>query len=235
MNPNAAGDQPTLGNNPLLAPMGAIFDWDGVVIDSSSHHEESWNRLAREEHRILPVGHFLKGFGMKNEVIISGILSWTQDLAEIARLSLRKEVIYREIIKEWGLEPLRGVHTLLQRLEDEGIPCAIGSSTHRLNITTSLEILGFKRYFKALLTAEDVRFGKPDPEVFLLAAQAIKRNPNRCVVFEDAPMGIDAALAGGMKVVGLTTTHGKAVLAKAHLVVRRLDELDIHRLEGLFA
>jgi beta-phosphoglucomutase-like phosphatase (HAD superfamily) len=85
-----------------------------------------------------------------------------------------------------------------------------------------------------MVTAEDVRHGKPDPEVFLLAAQALRQRPDRCVVFEDAPMGIDAALAGGMKAVGVTTTHSKSVLAKAHLVVRRLDELDIDRLEGLF-
>jgi beta-phosphoglucomutase family hydrolase len=217
------------------ASFGALFDWDGVVIDSSAHHEESWNRLAREEGRFLPEGHFLKGFGMKNEAIIPGILSWTQDLAEIRRLSLRKEELYRVIIKEWGLEPLRGVQTLLDRLEDNGIPCAIGSSTHRLNITTSLELLGLRKYFRALVTAEDVRHGKPDPEVFLLAAQALGLPPRRCVVFEDAPVGIEAALAGGMRAIGVTTTHPKTVLAKAHLVVRRLDELDIDRVEALFA
>ncbi len=223
----SSGEQPGL--------IGALFDWDGVVIDSSAHHEESWNRLAREEKLFLPEGHFLKGFGMKNEAIIPGILDWTRDPAEIRRLSLRKEELYRIIIKEWGLEPLRGVQTLLDRLSDAGVPCAIGSSTHRLNITTSLEILGLRKYFRAMVTAEDVSHGKPDPEVFLLAAKALGLPALRCVVFEDAPVGIDAALAGGMKAVGVTTTHPKTVLSKAHLVVRRLDELDIDRLEALFA
>ena len=85
--------------------LGAVFDWDGVVIDSSRHHEESWNRLAAEAGRVLPEGHFLKGFGMKNEAIIPGILGWTRDEAEIRRLSLRKEVLYREVIRERGIEP----------------------------------------------------------------------------------------------------------------------------------
>ncbi len=218
-----------------LPQWGAIFDWDGVLIDSSMHHEESWNRLAQEENRILPVGHFLQGFGMKNEAIIPGILGWTRDLAEMHRISLRKELLYREIIQEWGLELLTGARSLLDTLYNEGIPCAIGSSTHRKNITMSLEILGIEKYFRTLITAEDVQQGKPNPEVFLLAAKALELNSNRCVVFEDAPMGIEAALAGGMKAIGITSTHPKSILAKAHLVVRRLDEMDIDRLEGLFA
>lgn len=219
--------------------LGAIFDWDGVVIDSSRHHEESWNRLAREEGRILPSGHFLKGFGMKNEAIIPAILGWTQDESEITRLSLRKEVLYREIIREWGIEPLPGVRPFLEALAAAGIPRVIGSSTHRLNIVTSLELLGLSGYFTRatpsdlIVSAEDVKRGKPDPEVFLLAAARIGAEPARCVVFEDAPMGIEAALAGGMRAVGVASTHGAQVLSKAHRVVRRLDELSPADLSAL--
>ncbi|HKP96535.1 MAG TPA: HAD family phosphatase [Fibrobacteria bacterium] len=214
--------------------LGAIFDWDGVVIDSSRHHEESWNRLAREENRILPEGHFLKGFGMKNEAIIPAILHWTGEEREIRRLSLRKEVLYRDIIREWGIDPLPGVRVFLERLRTAGIPRAIGSSTHRLNISTSLEILGLAGFFSAIVSAEDVTAGKPDPQVFLLAAAELDRAPALSVVFEDAPMGIAAALAGGMKAVGVSGTHGSSVLAGAHKVVRRLDELAVADLEALF-
>jgi HAD superfamily hydrolase (TIGR01509 family) len=214
---------------------GAIFDWDGVLIDSSRPHEESWERLARETGRSLPPGHFLKGFGMKNEAIIPGILGWTSDPAEILRLSLRKEELYREIIREWGISPLPGAREFLDRLAAAGVPMVIGSSTHRLNIETSLEILGLRGHFRALVTAEDVRHGKPDPEVFLKAAAALGKPPSDCVVFEDAPVGIEAARAGGMPVVGVTTTHPAAGLARARTVVARLDELDAARLEALIA
>jgi HAD superfamily hydrolase (TIGR01509 family) len=217
------------------AGIGAIFDWDGVVIDSSRHHEESWNRLADEEKLPLSEGHFLKGFGMKNEAIIPTILDWTRDPAEIRRLSLRKEVLYREIIRVRGIAPLPGVRAFLDRLETAGIPKVIGSSTHRLNITTSLEILGLERFFTAIVSAEDVTIGKPDPQVFLLAAGKIARAPSRCVVFEDAPMGVDAALAGGMKAVGVAGTHGSAILSRAHRIVPQLDELRVSDLEALFA
>ena len=219
--------------------LGAIFDWDGVVIDSSRHHAESWNRLARENGRTLPEGHFLKGFGMKNEVIIPGILAWTQDETEIRRLSLRKEVLYREIILAWGLQPLPGVRIFLESLVAAGIPRIIGSSTHRLNITASLEMLGLAGFFTEkspcdlLVSAEDVSRGKPDPEVFLKAAARIGIPPSRCVVFEDAPMGVQAALAGGMKAVGVAGTHDRGILEKAHRVVGRLDELDPAALEAL--
>ena len=77
--------------------LGAIFDWDGVIIDSSLHHEESWERLARETGFTLPEGHFKKGFGMKNEFIIPNVLNWSNRPEEIRELSLRKEELYREI------------------------------------------------------------------------------------------------------------------------------------------
>lgn len=208
------------------ATWGAIFDWDGVVIDSSKHHEESWERLARELGQPLPEGHFKRGFGRKNEFIIPNLLRWTSDEADIRRISLRKEALYREVVAEWGLEALPGVRPWLERLREADVPCAIGSSTHRANIDLSLGLIGLGEFFTGIVTAEDVSHGKPDPEVFLKAAASIRRAPERCVVFEDAFVGIEAARAGGMKVVGVATTHPIADLGAADRAVHRLDELD---------
>src|ERR1700750_599028 len=93
----------------LVGQMGAIFDWDGVVIDSSSHHEESWERLARAISKPLGPDTVKRVCGMKNEFIIPSILSWTEDAGEIKRFSLRKEALYRDVVKERGLAPLPGV------------------------------------------------------------------------------------------------------------------------------
>src|SRR6201989_252332 len=112
--------------------IGAIFDWDGVIIDSSSLHEKSWECLAAETGFDLPSDHFKKGFGMKNSFIIPKILKWTEGPDEIRRLSLRKEELYRELVVEHGIEPLPGVTDWLEELRRYGIPCAIGSSTERL-------------------------------------------------------------------------------------------------------
>src|SRR5277367_4829438 len=133
---------------------GAVFDWDGVIINSAAHHEESWERLAKECGKTLPENHFKRGFGMKNEVIIPELLGWTTAPVEIRLLSLRKEAIYREVVREQGMSAL---------------PCVIASSTHRENITSTLDVLGFGEFFPEIVTAEDVKRGKPDPEVFLTA------------------------------------------------------------------
>ena len=212
---------------------GAIFDWDGVIIDSSSHHEESWQRLAKETGFTLPEGHFKRGFGMKNEVIIPNVLNWSDRPEEILKLSLRKEELYREILLDWGVDPLPGVTGWLAKLRQQGIRCAIGSSTHRLNIETSLGMLGFGDFFSAIVTAEDVSHGKPDPEVFLTAAKRIDHSPSDCVVFEDALVGIEAAHRGGMKVVAVATTNRIEALRAADLAVLSLDELSVDQVAAL--
>ena len=214
--------------------LGMLFDWDGVIIDSSRQHEESWERLAAEEGKSLPLDHFVQGFGKKNEFIIPNLLGWASDTAEIHRLSLRKEALYREIVVEKGLEALPGVHAFLDRLRAAGIPTCVGSSTHRKNIDTILGVMGFTGLFDDIVTAEDVSEGKPHPEVFLKAASKISRVPDRCIVFEDAFAGIDAARAGGIKVVGVATTHDAPTLApRVDRVVHRLDELTVEDLVAL--
>ena len=209
---------------------GAIFDWDGVIINSAAQHELSWELLARECGKALPENHFKRGFGMKNEVIIPELLGWTTVPTEIRLLSLRKEAIYREVVREQGMTALPGVEPWLRTLRDEGIPCAIASSTHLENITTTLDVLGLVEFFSTIITAEDVKRGKPDPEVFLTAAQRIGVEPGDGVVFEDALVGISAAKAAGMRVVAVATTEPKEKLAHADWIVDRLDELSVAQL-----
>jgi beta-phosphoglucomutase-like phosphatase (HAD superfamily) len=107
--------------------LGAIFDWDGVVLDSSSLHEASWERLAAESGLVLPPDHFKKGFGMKNQVIIPNLLGWTDDPEKVDRFSLRKEELYRELVIERGVTALPGVSEWLNALHEREVPCAIGS------------------------------------------------------------------------------------------------------------
>ena len=215
-------------------PWGAIFDWDGVIIDSSRHHEKSWALLAQEEGLPLPPDSFRLGFGRKNQIIIPEIYKWSTDPAEIERLGNRKEAIYRELMAAEPLEPLPGVREWLEQLRNAGIPCAVGSSTPRANLDAALSRLGIAEYFATIVTAEDVTLGKPNPEVFLTAATRINRRPECCVVFEDAHAGIAAARAGGMRVVGIATTHPIEELTQADLAVCRMDELSVEQLARWF-
>ena len=204
---------------------GALFDWDGVVIDSSVQHERSWEMLAAEIGKPLPGDHFVRGFGMKNQLIIPNILQWTRDPDEIHRFSLRKEALYREIIAQEGISPLPGVAELLGMLNDHGVPCAVGSSTHRENIEVIFDTIGLRHRFQAVVTAEDVSRGKPDPEVFQVSARKIGRNPGQCIVFEDAHVGIEAGLAAGCKVIAVATTNSLDKLGDATLAVHSLEEV----------
>jgi beta-phosphoglucomutase family hydrolase len=209
---------------------GAIFDWDGVIIDSARLHEQSWRALAKELGTTIAPDSFKRGFGMKSAQIIAQIHRWATTPEEVARLADRKEALYREIVAHSGIAPLPGVVEWLHRLKEAGTSCAIASSTPRLNIEAVLDRIGLRDRFDTIVSAEDVVHGKPNPEVFLKAAERMEMPPKKCVVFEDAYVGIEAAHAAGMKVVAVATTHSADELRAADMVVRRLDELSIETL-----
>ncbi len=211
----------------------AIFDWDGVIIDSGRLHAQSWRQLAAELGKSIAPHSFIRGFGMKSAWIIAEIHGWARDPAEIARLEQRKEALYREIVARSDIAPLPGVTEWLERLRAAGVPCAVASSTHRLNIDAVLARIGLQGAFREIVSAEDVTLGKPNPEVFAKAAERLGAGAERCVVFEDAYVGIEAAHAAGMKVVAVATTHPVEQLTAADLVVRRLDELRVEQVTAL--
>ena len=139
------------------------------------------------------------------------------------------------MVAECGVTALPGTRVWLERLREAGVPCVIGSSTHRANIDLTLSQIGLAGFFQAIVSAEDVTIGKPNPEVFLKAAGKIGREPSKCVVFEDAFAGLEAATAGGMRRIGVATTHpAEALAGHADRVVHRLDELQTGDLAAWF-
>lgn len=214
---------------------GVIFDWDGVIVDSSRAHRRSWEILAEERNLLLAENHFKLGFGKRNEEIIPHILRWSHDTDEIRELSERKEEIFRKIISEEGLDPLPGVRRLLEDLKQRKIPCAVGSSTSRPNIELALEIMDLQANFSGIITEECVSAGKPMPDVFLQAALALGREPREVVVFEDSLAGIEAGIAGGFKVVAVATTNPADLLrrTRAHYVAERLTDVSVGLIDAL--
>lgn len=205
----------------------AIFDWDGVVVDSSAAHEQAWARLAAAEGLPLLPGSFLRGFGKRNEVIIPEIHGWTRDPAEIRRLSLAKEARYRELAAGGLIRLLPGVRELLAALRAAGIPRVIGTSTHRANLELAFDRFGLGGEFDGAVSSEDVTRGKPDPEVFLKACALAGGDPARSAVFEDTLAGVAAAKAGGFRAVALCTTNPREVMlgSGADAVVADLSEV----------
>lgn len=216
---------------------GAIFDWDGVIVDSSDLHLKSWEALANELKLPLPNDHFEKGFGKRNETIIPQILGWSKDPAQINHWGKRKEEIYRELGNKDGIKLARGSKDFLKQTPSSIFRCSIGTSTERKNVELAISQHNLSKYFLSAACSEDVSRGKPDPEVFLEAAKILSITPKNCVVFEDSPHGIEAAKRAGMKTVALTTTHPSTTFMHLNpdLLVASLADLGIDQVEKLFS
>jgi HAD superfamily hydrolase (TIGR01509 family) len=164
---------------------------------------------------------FAASFGQRNDAIIP---AWIGDRATpdlVRELGDAKEALYRTLITAEGIAPLPGAADWVRRLHDDGWRQAIASSAPKLNVELMARVLGFGDLLDALIGAEDVRNGKPDPEVFLTAAAALGVPPERCVVVEDAAAGIEGALRAGMRSIGVA---GDATSA-ATVSVESLDRL----------
>jgi len=211
---------------------GGIFDMDGVLVDSSEAHYQAWHRLGEEQGVPFDRALFDHTFGMTNYQIIPMWLADKADGPDVPALSLRKEVLYRDAART-VLQPLDGVPELLDSLASAGFRLAVGSSGPRANVEMTLEILNAADRFTAMATLEEVKTGKPDPEVFLIAARKLGLPPERCVVVEDAPQGVEAGLGAGAKVVAVTSTRTADALEGAHLIVHSLREVDANRMQAL--
>ena len=204
------------------APRGVLWDMDGTLIDSAEYHWLSWQETLRGEGVGLSRERFLSTFGRRNDAVLRDLLG--EDLAddEVVRIATVKEDRYRELVRGGGVEPLPGVRAWLSRLRAAGWRQAVASSAPRLNIATLLEALGLATAFDAVAGEEDVERGKPDPQIFLVAAAKLEVAPARCVVVEDAPAGVEAARRAGMRCVGVGTAHGAL---EAEVVVPSLADL----------
>ena len=224
----------------MQSDYGVLFDLDGVLIDSHDQHQQSWFQLAEEISKPLTEKQFKESFGMRNEMCIPHVFGWArpEEHEKIQDLGDRKEELYRELLASSGLEPLPGVMDLVSDLKQAGIPFSLGSSTSRKNIEVCFRSTGLDAYFRSHYTgAEDVSNGKPAPDVFLEAARKIDRAPEHCVVIEDAHVGIEAAQAGKMKSIAVTTTHPRSsfVDLAPEQIVDSLEELNAEKIRELLA
>jgi HAD superfamily hydrolase (TIGR01509 family) len=195
-------------------PMLAIFDHDGVLVDSLELHQRAWLELGRREGLPLTTEFIHETFGMTNPSILRKLLGETIDEERIGRYGELKEICYREEARGC-IAPMAGVRELLDALSSAGVRLAIGSSGPLLNLELTVTSCGLDGRFAAITSLEDITHGKPDPEVFLIAAERAGVRPARSVVFEDAPVGIQAAKAAGMYAVGVGTTHDLDTLRRA--------------------
>jgi beta-phosphoglucomutase len=179
-----------------------LWDLDGTLVDSEEYHWLAWRDSMAAEGVPLTREQFLKTFGLRNDAIIPQWIP-TATLERIERIGDAKEQLYRRLVREGGLEPLPGVLHWTERLAADDWRQAIASSAPRENVDVVLAVLGLAPCFQAIVSAEDVTLGKPDPQVFLTAAARLGSSPKQSIVVEDAPAGIEAARRAGMPSIGV--------------------------------
>lgn len=202
-----------------------LFDLNGTMIDDMGYHLDVWYnvivkdlgaKITREE-----VKHHLYGKSQEVLVRIFGKNQFTT--YELDAISFDKERQYQQLYRP-HLDLIPGLFAFLEMAWDAKIKMAIGSAAIPFNIDFVIDNLKIRHYFEAIVSADDVTRSKPDPETFLKAAAMLNIDPSSCIVFEDAPKGVECARNAGMKAVVLTTTHPEKDFAEYDNVILYLDD-----------
>ena len=204
------------------APRAILWDMDGTLLDSAEYHWLAWQDSLHAEGYNVTREQFEASFGQRNDTILRGYFGPELTDDEIACIGGDKEARYRSLVRERGIDLLPGVRRWLARLSAKGWRQAIASAAPLANVEAIVAALEIGPFFDAFVSAEDVQRGKPDPQVFLIAAERLTVAPARCVVVEDAPAGLEAARRAGMRAIGVRTTHADL---RADIVVDTLDDL----------
>jgi beta-phosphoglucomutase len=203
-------------------PRAVLWDLDGTLVDSEEYHWRAWRETMAAEGIALTYEQFRGTFGQRNDAILRQWLGAGVAPARMQQVAGAKEERYRALVRAGGLGALPGAEDWVRRLHAEGWAQAVASSAPRLNIEVVLEVIGLADRFQATVSAEDVRLGKPDPQVFLLAAARVGVPPARSIVVEDAPAGIEAARRAGMRSIAVSRDGAPH---PADVVVRSLADL----------
>ncbi len=209
-----------------------IFDLDGVIVDTAHYHFIAWKRLANELgiNFTENENEQLKGVSrMRSLDIILELGNLHLSLEERERLATKKNQWFVEYIHAMKPDEIfPGVKELIQNIRSSGIKIALASSSK--NADTVLNLLNIKNYFDVIVDGTMITHTKPDPEIFLLAAKRLIISPSHCLVIEDAEAGVEAAIAAGMKCVGVGSPEQ---LGKADLVIEKTRDFTMEQLQLL--
>ena len=201
-----------------------LWDMDGVLVDTGDFHYESWKETFDKIEVPFNREDFRKTFGMNNAGILEWVFGRKPDLEEVSRISDKKESLFRELVKGKA-ELLPGVLLWLKQFQDWGVKQAITSSAPPKNIEALVAELKIEEFFDAIVSGFDLP-GKPNPDVFLKAANILQVRPENCIVIEDAIAGVEGANKAGMKCIAVTTTNPATVLEKADHIFDNLGKMN---------
>ena len=213
-------------------PRAVLWDLDGTLADTMTSHFRAWREVLAGEGYALSWETFAASFGQRNDTALCSMLDTELPASEVERISGIKEERFRALVREGGLELLPGVASRLSASRDAGWRQALVTSAPRANAETMLDVLGIGGFFSVVVTGDDVALGKPHPEPFLMAADALTVLPSRCIVVEDSPSGIEAARRAGMRSIAVGPAHASL---PATLRVASLVDLPVEAFERLLA
>ena len=201
-----------------------IFDMDGTIVDNMAFHTDSWLAFfARRGKSYEADAFFRETAGAQGREILRARLGPDIPDDEIAVLAQEKDVLYREMYGPHR-RAIEGFEHFVTNARATGVKLAVATSAPPKNIVFTLDELDLRRHFDTVVGAADVKHGKPHPDVFLKAAEQLGIDPADCIVFEDAPMGVEAARRAGMRAVVITTTLPAEAFAEFDNVIRVVDD-----------
>ena len=201
-----------------------IFDIDGTIVDNTPFHIKAWKEFFKLRGIILTDEEYsLKFSGKRNDSILQimfpGITSW-----QIKEFGDEKEQLYRDMYSAF-IKPVKGFREIIDLLIEKNKKLAIATTSNKANRDFVLSSLNLNDCFPIVVGDTDVKEGKPNPEIYLIASERLEVDPRRCLVFEDSPPGVIAGKSAGMIVVGVMTAHTKDELKKADFHIHNFSEL----------
>ncbi len=216
-----------------MAQFAVIFDMDGVIVDSNPAHTIALKQFcARHGFDLTEEALRQKIYGRANKDWIRNLFGDITE-AQLKAYATEKETLFREIYAA-SIEAVPGMESFLKKLEAAQIDKAIGTSAPPENVEFTLRHTKLGDYFSTIRNESHIQRGKPDPEIYLLVAEALGYAPAQCVVFEDSLSGVESANRAGCKVIGVSTTHTVEELSNTSLVISDFTSLDLSQVAALF-
>lgn len=223
----------SMSENDTLLLKGAIFDMDGVIVNTVPLHFKAWKKMFGEYGKKFTfLDYRMKVDGIPRSSGARAVLTGLSK-EELEKAAEKKQRYFLEFLKKEGVKVYKDTVDLVKRLKGNNVKTAVISSSK--NCRYVLKKVKLTGLFDAIITGNDVKKGKPHPDIFLLAAARLRLKPKECIVFEDAVLGIKAAGRAKMRSVGIDRYNNPGKLKQAGMVVNNLRNVSIFKLEGLIS
>lgn len=213
-------------NNKEMAYKAIIFDMDGTLLESTEADYLAWQRIFDRYNQPLDYEKYVTMLGIRSMNVITDFLGF-KDPEDVSRILIEKFECFVEVVNEKPVVPVPFAGEFLKAAANSNLKIALATSSRKEKMNLLLTKLSFIQYFDAIVTGEEVHKGKPEPDIFLLAARRLGVEPADCLVVEDGPIGVTAAKKAGMKCLAITATTPADRLCEADVVIDSYEGVEL--------